>query len=63
MSKSNVKKNVTDNDKKMGSAWDEAIADAETRIQDARIKIAELKNTVRVFREWQQRGERWPGAA
>ena len=43
------------------NSWDTAIADAETRAEQARQLIAALKKSVRTFKRLRDRGEPFPG--
>ncbi len=43
--------------------WDNAIADAETRLAAIRRERLRLKRAICVFREKKQAGDQWPGRA
>lgn len=57
MSKKSVKDIL---DKKLDTTWNQAIADAERMIEEARAKIRKLRGSILVFRERRDSGEPFP---
>ena len=62
MSKKTVKENLSTN-LNTDKCWEEAIYDAERRIQQARKQIRRLRGAIVVFKDRRDAGEPWPGTA
>ncbi len=60
MSKKSVKVN-RDIKRGMPNLWDEAIADAERMIKEAKARVRKLRGSILVFRDRRDNGDPFPG--
>jgi len=54
---------VTQKTGKIFTGWEQAISDTEDAIERTRVRLRELKATLRVFVDRRDSGEPWPGTS